>query len=656
MRFASILFVISVTLAACSSDEETPEPTCAADPDRVDPGQKLCDGLACTTSDQCVSNDCKDGTCAASANKTCGVGKPTACNDGEKCQQDLDCKTDFCAERVCAPRPANVHADGRRNGGETGVDCGGDANKPCPGGERCKSSDDCESTCGGGRCATPTATDGKKNQGESDVDCGGPNAPPCVRGKACTANADCQLQACTANVCAEPSGTDGLQNGAETDVDCGGPGVTEGDFSYRGAPCREGLVCAADSDCLTVACGPTSKRCALPSCATAETAGIETCGEGETPEAGKKHESCCRSLTLPTRTERRLDKYEITAGRYRSFITKVGPNIRGWVAKYVEEHPGSQLANLLAANGELGEIFPAQLNDDYMSLETHLALDLDNYDGVRGCYNGEGSFGANTYWQEAEVLARFGMPPRPLDRTVTDEKSLNCQMPIMLMAFCAWDGGELATIADIVDAWGPGYYPWGNDQIPRDSYNWCNGGAAGPGQPAGEGGFNCQCDGSPVVDGASGVDARPCNYAVNGLPGVFYEYPRGGLQPNDHSPLIAAPGRMLGDRSAIQSNGESWADLYGNLAEMLGDLYPGFTNFCSVSSGVQPGRPACDRADPSTGGRTPQGALYGNIPGVPLIGASWEGHVYRRQDLAGSRWISTAQYGKFGGRCVRPVE
>ena len=649
MRVVIVPAVLTfLVLTACSTtDDAQGTVACAADPDRVQPGEKLCDGLACATGDQCVSGACTGGTCAPSANKTCGVGKPKACADGAACQQDLDCATDVCEARVCKPRPTNVHTDGRRNGGETGVDCGGSAlpDKPCAGGERCKESNDCQSTCGNGRCAVPGATDGKKNRGESDIDCGGPEAPACKRGKTCTANTDCQLQACTSGVCAQPTATDALRNGRETDVDCGGAEVTEDEITYKAPPCREGLGCIADADCTTGACSPGTKTCSLPSCATAELAGILSCGAKETGEAGAAHESCCRSLTLPTRTTRRLDKYEITSGRYRAFLTGVGPNVRAWVAKYVTNRPTSQLAGLVALNPAIGDIFPQAEKDDYRSLAAHLSIDLDNYDGVRGCYNGDGSFGANTYWQDDATVASYGMPPRQLARTVSDEKPLNCQMPMMFAAFCAWDGGELATFADIADVWdanpGQPVQPKPNE-LQRPTYNWCNG-------PFKNGGFECQCD--QVNNPGAG-----CNFVDIGEAGIFYEFPRGTNRARDNEPLIAAPGRFIGDASAPNAAGERWMDIYGNLAEYVGEFTPSAGNtFCDVSSSNEPGRPGCTRNVPGTPPTTSiVGSLFTAIPSSRLIGYSWEGHPYPRNNA--ERLPVTFQYGKFGGRCARPVE
>jgi hypothetical protein len=100
--------------------------------------------------------------------------------------------------------PVGTCEDGRKNGGEAGVDCGGGVCGPCPDGESCASSVDCASGwCDGGRCRKPSCTDGVTNGGESDVDCGGP-CVGCGDGKKCKVESDCQSRQCTAGVCAPP--------------------------------------------------------------------------------------------------------------------------------------------------------------------------------------------------------------------------------------------------------------------------------------------------------------------------------------------------------------------------------------------------------------------------------------------------------------------
>ncbi len=593
-----------------------------------------CDGEPCAKNDDCQSTTCApDKTCAPPGTKTCGVGLPNPCENGEVCLQDRDCRTDYCRALACQAAPPSVHQDGRRNGGETDIDCGGTAapDSLCAAGRRCKVSDDCISTCTGGFCDTPGPTDGKKNNGETDVDCGGPSAPKCLVGGACLGASDCMLLACTANLCVTPTASDGVKNGLESDVDCGGGTVTEGAVSYTAPRCKDDRGCGADADCLSAGCSPAGK-CVARSCDTAETAGIGTCGAKEVGEAGTVHESCCRSLTLPTRTTRRLDKYEITAGRMRSFVTAVGPNVRAWVASYVAANPGSQLDQLTTLAPVVRNLYPAT-RSGALNVVAHLgAIDIDNYNGIRGCSNwydpanvNSGNFGASTYWQPDADIAQYGIPPRTIPRTTLDAKPLTCVTSMMLAAFCAWDGGELARHADFMDAWGTYTTSIGPVDPGRPSYNWCNG------RP-GNGGWNCQ------------------NTAL-GNGGIFYEFPKNQNESRDLSIWIAAPGRFTTDASYLKSGGESWYDLTANLGEYTGDFSNPTYDFCDFSTAPAGGATTCTRSNKPAGS---VGTLYTGIPLSGMVGSSWEGHQYGR---GGVNYFQVMfQYGKFGGRCVRPAQ
>lgn len=605
-----------------------------------------CDGESCTADTECHSAKCTDGTCAASAGKKCGVGVATPCNDGERCGVDADCTGDYCDDTCKAPA-GDVHSDGRRNGGESGKDCGGTSPTPCPQGESCKVDADCAGLCKASKCDAPSATDGKKNADETDVDCGGAAAPKCALDKTCIANGDCELDACTAGKCVTPTATDGVQNGGETAIDCGGNGVSAGGVTYQAPRCTVDKACVAGTDCMTGACSP-AKKCAVPSCATAETSGVATCGQGETGNAGAVHDSCCTSLVLPTRTGRRLDKYEITAGRFRAFLAAVGPNVRAWAAKFATDHPTSQLAQHLAAFPVLRQLYPAVDLDDALSLTSHMSIDIDNYDGIRGCYNGPENYSANTYWLDNAHQAAMGLPNRILSRAESDEKPLNCAMPIMFDAFCAWDGGELAVNADYADVWPTAQpFPWGPTNLcteggglgqpglykPCDAYNWCNG-------PFKNGGFECQ------------------NLALTttGEPGVFYEYPRNKNRAIDNSPLIGAPGRFPKDLTALKSaNGQGWYDLFANLGEYTGDWLAQadpngqLSTFCDTTATPAAGATACTRQ-----GKDAPGTLYRGIPQIGMVGSTWEGHQYGPLS-AQSGLPATFQYGKMGARCARLV-
>lgn len=92
--------------------------------------------------------------------------------------------------------------DSRKNGEETGKDCGGSCS-PCPLGEGCKTGSDCQSKmCStGGICGTASCEDQAQNGDESDVDCGGQACGPCAFGKACVTGGDCVTGSCNDKKC-----------------------------------------------------------------------------------------------------------------------------------------------------------------------------------------------------------------------------------------------------------------------------------------------------------------------------------------------------------------------------------------------------------------------------------------------------------------------
>jgi hypothetical protein len=108
-------------------------------------------------------------------------------------------------------------------------------------------------------CEAPSCNDGKKNGTETDVDCGGSACPRCAVGSACNNAGDCECQngvcLCISGQCAPSSCTDGYKTGDETDIDCGG--------SCGSCPLLHS--CQQDNDCLLGACGACGARmCCLP--------------------------------------------------------------------------------------------------------------------------------------------------------------------------------------------------------------------------------------------------------------------------------------------------------------------------------------------------------------------------------------------------------
>jgi hypothetical protein len=682
LRMGLATLAVAAFIAGCpSSATDTPTDGDAAPPDidaAVDTGPPcsrmttLCGpNKACKGAPDCVSALCRDDVChdvapadgVKNGDETdvdCGGTKAPACTDNKGCLVAPDCTSSVCVGGICQP-PSPT--DGVQNGDETGKDCGGAKAPKCPAGEGCNATADCDKVkCDTvmKKCLPAAHDDGIRNLDETGIDCGGPTmtVARCPTGEGCAAVTDCDNVLCNgmSKLCDPPTATDGLMNGTETDKDCGGGAPTN-------APrCVFDKGCTADTDCANGGCSlGGGKKCAPSSCATTESAGINSCGLKETGEVGAVHESCCKSLVLPTRTTKRLDKYEITSGRYRTFLTKVGPNVRAWVNAYVAAKPTSQLATLIGlgpnvfppTGANISTIYPD--HDEFYphSLTAHTELDIDNYDGIRGCYNGynaavagSGDFSANTYYNDATHMAEFGLPPRSLARTVSDEKSLNCAMPMMLAAFCAFDGGELATLADYHDAWvspsppTPLVFPWGSTDLYRPNYNWCNG-------PYNNGGFKCQCDG---VHNTTQPNCPVGGFTALGEAGVFYEFPLNTDRSRDNEPLIAAPGRLFMDATVLKSGGESWYDLLANLAEYTGDFKTASSDWCDFSAAPAVGDPPCTRANRKAGD---VGTHYTKIPVSGIIGRSWEGHQYEYGTVDG--FPVTFQYGKFGGRCVRPA-
>jgi hypothetical protein len=618
---------------------------------------------ACKGAPDCASGLCRDNLChdvapadgVKNGDETdvdCGGTKAPACGDNKGCVIAPDCTSSVCVAGICQP-PSPT--DGVQNGDETGKDCGGAKAPKCPAGEGCNATADCDKIkCDtvNKKCLPAAHDDGILNLDETGIDCGGPTmtVARCATGEGCVATTDCNNVLCNGmtKLCDPPTSTDGLANGTETDKDCGGGAPTN-------APkCVIDQKCKAGTDCTSGGCSVgLGNKCTLLSCATSEVAGISSCGAKETGDPAAVHESCCKSLVLPTRTMKRLDKYEITAGRFRSFLTAIGPtgNVRAWVQAYVAANPTSQLSTMLASFPSLASLYPAMARFDNMSLTAHMSLDIDNYNGIRGCANYNGSYSANTYWQDYD-LTDFGLPKRPTPRAVSDEKSLNCAMPIMFAAFCAWDGGEMPVYADYLDVWTQAF-PWGPTDLQRPNYNWCNG-------PYNNGGFTCQCappDGvhPPIIPAGSTCPAGGF-MAPDGEKGIFYEFPLNTDRSKDNEPLIASPGRMQTDATALTSNGESWYDIFANLAEYTGDFAPNpnstLATFCDLSAGPIAGQPTCTRTD---GGVTKgPGTLHTGIPQIGMVGNSWEGHQYFKKSKASSL-PATFQYGKFGARCVRPA-
>lgn len=483
---------------------------------------------------------------------------------------------------ACASDPAvgDSSAPSCRNGvrddGELGVDCGGVCAK-CPG-EPCVDGADCGSgTCENDVCQEPPdagsgppgPTDGKKNNGETDVDCGGPNAPACADGKACEADDDCANGWCKPGEkrCVAPRNDDGVKNGTETDVDCGGA---------SGKKCDEGLSCVVDGDC-NGACNYADKCVDVKSCKPHF--GGDTCGGkplhpgefGDT-SAGATNESCCRTLPVAGYSDPKnpgktvfVDKYEVTAGRVRAFVEAIAAenngqaNIKAWVA--ANEPPiwsDDWSLFLPSGNNAASVTVPRQPTNPPQAQPWNRNVGTDFIFGnplliyVHGhnCANATGDYGYPTFWYPESVLTARGEAARPpgfdgaggtiAPQELLDVKSITCIPSALLAAFCHWDGGQLATdeVLDFITNTPPGV-----------------GNAAGCGS---------RC--APLADIQQTTDSGTDN-------NIKYRFP---FYPNEVTNegafRIATPGRVFTDVVRLAPGDEPWMDVHGNVHEIVLDM------------------------------------------------------------------------------------
>ena len=464
----------------------------------------------------------------------------------------------------------------------------------------------------------PTCSNGVRDGSETGIDCGG----SCV---ACNAAGVRPPEADGGDGgTGGPDGTspgnpeggiDGVKDGSETDVDCGGPNAPK---------CAEGMGCLVDSDC-DVACSYAKKCIIIPSCAGH--LGGDTCGIGEVGEPGAMHESCCRSLPVSGYTDPAhpgkqvyLDKYEITAGRIRTFVEKLAaanggnPDVKTWIAQHRPQIWDTAWDTFLPTDTEggtatigrrlLGDPRPGDAvppydpgpgvilppaTDQVRHMGTNYQFGSEIYVDLHGnnCATYPGSFGFPTYWYPANILARDGQVARidgltaggaPIPaKDYLDVKAMNCITNAMLAAFCAWDGGQLATdeVLDYVTA----------SPASLENTSGCGTQIDDHGELLGnifthtiQSGGRC----APVAFINATFDAGD-NLPVAGSPlnAHNYHYPDLGNSTNDKAWEIAAPGRaslaqaVLGQQTdvvRINPGDEPWMDLEGNVTEAALDM------------------------------------------------------------------------------------
>ena len=261
-------------------------------------------------------------------------------------------------------------------------------------------------------------------------------------------------------------------NGALTDAPAAetSPDSSGADLAVEEAPCTPGATrCWGNG---TQSCddsgrwsAPTSCAAWTPACADGACTAPPSCqqaGDGQT-NCGSEKESCCASVLLPAGafyrtylnegsgaqglsalariTPFRLDKYEVTVGRFRRFLAAWNGGA-GWVPP-----PGSgKHAHLNAGRGlvELRTDGVSAFEPGWDPKDTdELVLITDHFDPSK-------SNAAPTWTDQAGA---------------NEQRPINCVDWYDAYAFCIWDGGFLPSDAEWVYATAGGAeereYPWG---------------------------------------------------------------------------------------------------------------------------------------------------------------------------------------------------
>ena len=279
--------------------------------------------------------------------------------------------------------------------------------------------------------------------------------------------------------------------------DDSGGGPSEGGADDGGlpdvAPALPMSTCTSDSDCTgakTGKCVPVGggqKACVNAKSCTGGAGADKTCGGVAGNEKADGTSDCCQSLAVPGGTFDRfndknypakispflLDTYEVTGGRFRTWVEATNGNLRGNApASGAGAHPK------VAKSGwrpEWNAILPTSRGE------------VDALLGPEKCQEGGNidDYGTLTWWTSTlegkikQANAGNATVLAANTKSALDAKPVNCIPWHVLMAFCIWDGGRLPTDAEFSFAAQGGSeqraFPWGafvtNELIHVDNRN-----------------------------------------------------------------------------------------------------------------------------------------------------------------------------------------
>ena len=338
-----------------------------------------------------------------------------------------------------------------------------------------------------------------------------------------------------------------------------------------------------------------------------------------------------------------MGKYVITTGRMRTFLESIQGKVRdyvtanppaGWNAAWTAYLPNSWDGRELI--GGTYQVPPGEHVNIYSTYAQVAGGIIEDLPASQGCFIGA-SYGHPTYLVPGGVHVKGGRNvngadqiygesyPRWMTQDNLDQRPLNCTPYTMFAAFCAWDGGRVATAAElnyVYDDDGAGVvsnYPWG--AAPQ----------AGGFQP-----FNGVW--TKVGPATTGFATTPCPTCDETRINWRYNYqkinPPAGNGNQDQTFYISAPGRYpLG--ASRPFNGDA-AQRIQDIAGLYIAITSTIVSTTSHTLNFGNANPADDRTV--------------TTENLRWVGGSWEGHGVRDQYTYGV----LVKYGKAGARCVYP--
>ena len=383
-------------------------------------------GTQCSSTQTCVDGVCENHECPAAdlfcsggvVRECAGDGLSSeavmACADDEYC----DAETARCEMGVCAPDLAAC--DGNR-----AATCNASGSGYLPGGVSCGAT----ATCEAGACRPHVcAPEESFCQGQEVKRCSEDGLSSMVEATCTTlrcveSNGDA---ACT-GVCT-PEQTRCAENGVQT---CGTNGQWEAASACTGSMpyCYSGACTASPPSCQGPAsnCGPSAN---------------EDCCASPLVTGGTFNRSNFEDFPA-TVSSFRLDKYEVTVGRFRKFVDAM---VSGWLppsgsGKHSHLNGGSGLANSAASGFEPG--WDTEWSEP--SLPYRMYSSRVDWDASLAC---DATFQAYTSGAGSN-----------------ETRPVNCVNWYQSYAFCIWDGGFLPSEAEWNYAQVGGSqqrdYPWG---------------------------------------------------------------------------------------------------------------------------------------------------------------------------------------------------